>query len=176
MEQWWIQEDGKAGGTSQEVMFCFLIVPHFRDATATNISWRQQASSPEVQLFPSGVSQAWAQLNFFRLDAIQSQNVLIPTQRMTHNGFKELIQIVSRLEMIFWNLIQINSWLKWLSRILIQIDSRLERLSRSLILLNHDSESFLECWFESTHDAIISLWFGPITHWICLGRYDLFWV
>ena len=44
-----------------------------------------------------------------RFDSTQSQKVLIATQLMTHNGFQELIQINSRLEMIFWNLIQIDS-------------------------------------------------------------------
>ena len=39
--------------------------------------------------------------HFFRFDSTQSQKVLIPTQLMTYDGFQELVQINSRLEMFF---------------------------------------------------------------------------
>ena len=85
---------------------------------------------------------------FFRFESTQSRKVLILTQLMTHNGFQELIQINSRLEMVFWNLIQIDSRLKWLSRIWIQVDSRLKKLSRVLIQISSQlkrlSRSFIQ--------------------------------
>ena len=40
--------------------------------------------------------------HFFRFDSTQSQKVLILTQLMTHDGFQKLIQINSRLNMVFW--------------------------------------------------------------------------
>ena len=42
--------------------------------------------------------QTWLRLDIFRFDSTQSQEVLISTQLMTHNGLQELIQINSRLK------------------------------------------------------------------------------
>ena len=116
---------------------------------------------------------------------------------MTHNGFQDLIQINSRLEMVFWNLIRIDSRLKWLSRIWIQVDSRLKKLSRVVIQISSQlkklSRSFIQIdlqlkslsgiLFRSTHESIIPLLLGlwPIgfdlvwRFWACPIPFHLAW-
>ena len=55
--------------------------------------------------------QTWVR-QFFRFGSTQAWKILIAIRLMTHNGFQDLIQNNSRLEMAFCNLIEIDSQLK----------------------------------------------------------------
>ena len=70
---------------------------------------RYRISSMDPLICKGHYTQTWVRLKFFGFDSTQSQKVFIPIQHMTQNGFQDLIQINTRLDMVFWNLIQIDS-------------------------------------------------------------------
>ena len=90
--------------------------------------------------------------SFFRFDSTQSQKVLIPTQLMTHNGFQELIQINSRLEMVFWKSIQMTHDSNGFPEFRFQSTHDSKTFPGFWFKSTHKSKGFPEFWFKSTHD------------------------
>ena len=74
-------------------------------------------------------------------------------------ALQELIQIILRLKIDFWNLIQINSQLK--------------KLHKFWFKSTHDSK-VIQCWFESRHDSMML--FAASILWPFLGIQIYCWL